>query len=242
MSTVSAPSERTLDDARRWLAEGTDSFRVALGRLGDEAMAAPTALPEWTGKHVVAHVAANADALRNLVKWARTGEPTPMYASPEQRVAGIEAGSRSEPGALRDWFEASAAALAGDLDGLDPAQWANQIVTAQGRAVAATEIPWMRVREVMVHGVDLGTVGFADLPDDFLAALVTDVLRKLASAPGPSLRIEPVDSPLRWTLSADGVPLAVSGTLADLTAYLTGRPGGAVSMAGEPAPALPRWL
>ncbi|MFF2065530.1 hypothetical protein ACFVWZ_27615 [Streptomyces sp. NPDC058200] len=34
------------------------------------------------------------DALGNLVHWAATGEPAPMYVSPEGRSTGIEQGSR----------------------------------------------------------------------------------------------------------------------------------------------------
>lgn len=243
MSAVPAAGQRTLADSRRWMADGTEIFRAALHRVSDEAMAAPTALAGWTGRHVVAHVAANAEALRNLVHWARTGERRPMYASPQERAAGIEAGSGKEPAALRAWFESSAAELAADVDSLTPEQWGAPIVTAQGRTVAATEVPWMRVREVMVHAVDLGPVGFADLPRDFLGSLVTDVVGKRGPAAGPAMRIEPVDSGLRWSLHGDGAPVTVRGTLADLTAYLTGRPGGQVSTtAGEPAPELPPWL
>ena len=50
----------------------------------------PTALPGWTRKHLVAHLAGNAEALLRLLHWAGTGERTPMYTSPEQRNADIE--------------------------------------------------------------------------------------------------------------------------------------------------------
>ena len=43
----------------------------------------------------------------------------------------------------------------------------------------AAETPWMRSREVMVHAVDLATgLTFADLPEDFLAALRADITVK----------------------------------------------------------------
>ena len=77
----------SLADARRWQRDGTKPLLEAAerGELG-----AASALPGWTRRHVVAHVAANADALGNLVHWAATGEPTPMYASPSARAAGID--------------------------------------------------------------------------------------------------------------------------------------------------------
>jgi maleylpyruvate isomerase len=75
---------------RRWMRDGQLRFGRAVAGLSDESLTAITALPGWTRAHVVAHVAANADALNNLVHWAATGIETPMYASPAERVAGIE--------------------------------------------------------------------------------------------------------------------------------------------------------
>jgi maleylpyruvate isomerase len=80
---------------------------------------------------------------------------------------------------LLDFVHTSAAALAADLDTLPPDAWANEVVTAQGRTVPASEIPWMRTREVAVHAIDLDTgLGFADLPDDLNATLVADAANK----------------------------------------------------------------
>jgi Mycothiol maleylpyruvate isomerase N-terminal domain len=84
---------RSFADARRWMQQGT----TLLGKeaeLDDEALSVPSALPGWSRTHLLAHLAANADALGNLVRWAATGQPTPMYASPGERAAGIERGSR----------------------------------------------------------------------------------------------------------------------------------------------------
>lgn len=241
---MTPPPPRSAQDARRWMAEGTGIFLAALERLDDTALAGPTALPGWTGKHVVGHVGANAEALRNLVHWARTGEPTPMYSSAEQRERDIQARSQWDAAQLRERARTSAADLGADLAALTPEQWAGEIVTAQGRTVAATEIPWMRAREVMIHAVDLGTAAVTDLPGDFLAAQITDVVGKRSTAAdGPGLIVAPSDSPLRWVVEGSGEPVTVTGTLADLTAYLTGRPGGCVTTpAGDPAPPLPRWL
>jgi maleylpyruvate isomerase len=49
--------------------------------------------------------------------------------------------------------------------------------------VPASEIPWLRAREVAVHAVDLGvSVGFGDLPEDFNTALAIDVINRRAVA------------------------------------------------------------
>jgi maleylpyruvate isomerase len=80
-------------------------------------------------------------------------------------------------------------------------QWHSEVVSAQGRIVPATDIPWLRARELCVHTVDLGLgVTFADLPMDFLEALCADVVAK-----------------------RDAVP-DVGGSLPERAAWLTGRP------------------
>ena len=66
--------------------------------LDDASITAPSLCEGWTRAHVVTHIARNADAICNLVHWATTGEPTPMYASPESRDADIAEGARPRPG------------------------------------------------------------------------------------------------------------------------------------------------
>ena len=88
-----------------------------------------------------------------------------MYASPEQRNAEIAGGATLPAAELRALVADSAERLGRRSDALSPRPWQASVVTAQGRTVPATEIPWMRAREVAVHTVDLDAgVGFADLP------------------------------------------------------------------------------
>lgn len=216
----------TLERSRAWMDQGTVILDRALAAADDGTLLGPTRLEGWTGRHLLAHLAANADALRNLAAWARTGVETPMYTSMDQRNEDIEAGSTRPVGELRDWYAASTAALSADLDALTDEQWQRPIRTAQGREVPATEVPWMRAREVMVHAVDLGTgTEFADLPEGFLQDLVDDIRTKRANAPG------------------DHAP-EVTGTPAEVAAYLSGRSDGAglTTPDGSAVPTLPRWL
>ncbi|WP_286249687.1 maleylpyruvate isomerase family mycothiol-dependent enzyme [Streptomyces graminofaciens] len=213
---------RTLRTTLAWVAEGTALCGKAVAGLDEEAYRAPSSLPGWTRGHVVAHVAANARALRNLVHWARTGEPTPMYSSPEQRLADIESGAGLPAARLTAWFEESAQQLAHAMAELTEEQWRAEVLTAQGRTVPASEVPWMRTREVMVHAVDLATgIRFTDLPGEFLAELRHDIVGKRGS---------------------DTVP-AVQGSDADITAYLAGRSyTGVTTDDGSPAEPLAPWL
>ncbi|TDC97093.1 maleylpyruvate isomerase family mycothiol-dependent enzyme [Actinomadura sp. 7K507] len=205
---------RTSADARRWTREGTALLLDAAGGLTEPEYDAPSLLPGWTRRHLAAHVAANAEALGNLVHWAATGEATPMYASPEERAAGIERGSGMGAAELTAWMNRSAATLQTSMDGLTERQWRAEVVTAQGRTVPATEVPWLRAREVFVHAVDLDRgVSFADLPDDFLEALAADISAKRR---------------------LDALP---DGPLPEVAAWLAGRPH---TLGG--APLLGPWL
>lgn len=233
---------RTFDDARRWEEFGTELF-VRAADLGDAGLDAPSTLPGWTRKHLVAHVAANAGALGNLVHWAATGERTPMYASPQERAAGIEWGAAKPAAELTTWLRSSAAELAASTGALSDAQWQSPVVTAQGRTVPATELPWMRSREVCVHAVDLGTgPAFADLPAGFLSALCDDVVAQRTKDRGPALYLEATGTGASWKLPGEGEPTVLAGPLHEITAYLTGREHALTAPGGEPAPALARWL
>ncbi len=233
----------TRSDALRWMDEGTALLSVVLSDLTDDELAQPSVLPGWTRLHLLAHLAGNADALCNLAHWASTGDPTPMYSSPTQRNDDIETGATKPATELRERFARSASTLASAVAGLDEVAWAREVVTGQGRTVPATDIPWLRVRELMVHGTDFGaSVGFDDLPEDFLRALIADIALKRGAGEGPALQVRVADGS-DWDIAGDGDPMAVYGPLPQLAAYLAGRDFTDVTAAdGSPAPELPRWL
>ena len=233
-----------LTDARRWTRDGT-TLLLAEADLDEDTLGGPSALPGWTRRYLLAHVAANAEALGNLVHWAATGEPTPMYSSPADRAAGIERGAQLPAAELNAWLRRSARALDDAMTALSDEQWQAPVVTAQGRTVPATEVPWLRAREVYVHGVDLATgLSFAGLPAGFCAALCDEVVAKRAAAqaPGPTLVLEAVDTGGRWELPRDSQPIVLSSSLAEVTAYLTGRAHKLTTAGGDPAPDLGPWL
>jgi maleylpyruvate isomerase len=237
--------QRALD----WMRDGTARLAAAVAALADADLDAATPLPGWNRRYLLSHVAANADALRNLVYWARTGIERRMYASPQARGADIAAGAARPAAELRAWIGESADALAADLDALPEQAWDAEVITAQGLTRHAREIPWMRAREVYVHAVDLDAgTGFGDLPEDFLAALLDDVAaRRSKAVPGPALTLTAAGTgtgPRRvWQVTGTGKPVAVTGPLAGLAAWLSGRPVGDLTTAdGTGVPDLPAWL
>src|SRR5262249_31346853 len=103
------------DEVRRSMAgigEATDRLLASADARTDPAARERSGLPGWTRGHVLTHVARNADGLGNLLRWARTGVTTPMYASREARRADIEAGVGRSPADLAAAVPATPIAVA----------------------------------------------------------------------------------------------------------------------------------
>jgi maleylpyruvate isomerase len=236
---MARPVER-LDLMRR----GEAFFLGRVAALDDEDFAGPSTLPGWSRAHVVAHVARNADALGNLLTWARTGVERPMYPSAEARQAGIEASSSQPAPALRDDLTASSDRLVAATDDLPADAWAAPVKTARGRAITAEEVPWMRIRETWVHAVDLAAgASFADLPAAVTEALIDEVVNGLAGrADCPAVVVHAAGGRTR-RIGPDGDATDVEGDGAAILAWLIGRDRGeSLQATGGTVPALPPWL
>ena len=208
-----------------WLREGNVRLSGQIAALTDEQIGQPCALPGWTRAQLLTHLARNADGLMNLTRWAATGTETPMYpGGPAQREADIEAGVARPPDEIRHDAIDSAGRLDRAFADLPADGWTREIRNAQGQPMLASRIPWLRVREVWIHAVDLGTgLSFADCPPDLTAALIEDVRGGLTARPGcPDLT-------------------TVTGPPAALLGWLTGR-GSGESLLPVPLPQLPSWL
>ncbi|WP_086563039.1 maleylpyruvate isomerase family mycothiol-dependent enzyme [Streptomyces africanus] len=229
-------------------AKGTAEFEAAVHRLTDPGFTRPSHLPGWSRAHVVAHVARNADALVNLLTWARTGVETAMYASGDQRAREIEEGARRPAEELRAELLAADRSLAAELAALPDECWAATVRTARGREVPASQVPWMRVREVWIHAVDLNIdTSFDDVPREVCAALLDDVTATFRARPDcPPVTLRTEDGARTWSLGAPGSadPVVTTGDLPSLAAYATGRPvpGPLYPTGGGTLPKLPAWL
>ncbi|MEU6349259.1 maleylpyruvate isomerase family mycothiol-dependent enzyme [Streptomyces sp. NPDC047072] len=232
-----------------WLAAGTSLLNTELDQADETWVSSPSTLPGWTTAHLLTHLARNADALDNLITWAATGVETPMYPQGASgRMRDIEEGADRPAQVILKDVRDSAARLQQSLDDMPDAAWACIVRTAQGRAVPASLIPWLRIREVWIHLIDLSTgVTFAALPDGLATALLPDVVTTLAGRDGCPplvLRAQPGRAPL---MTRPSEPLAamteVKGTTAQLLGWLTGRASGAGLSCSPPSlPLLPAWL
>jgi maleylpyruvate isomerase len=204
---------------------------------------------------VLSHLARNADALVNLLTWARTGTEARMYASPTERADGIDAGAdRPLPEQLADLaaagqrFADAAAAVPADRRDFG-------VLSAQGREIPASEVPWLRVREVWLHLVDLDAGYDIDaVPDDVAWTLAADVAGWMSSRtevtaelraggqPDP-IRLGPDHAAAATAAAAAVSPVIVEGSPQRIAGWLTGRVQGraGLTVTGE-LEDLPRWL
>src|SRR5580704_15569337 len=94
--------------------EATKRLEQTAAETTDDQARAPSQLPDWSRGHVLTHLARNADGLRNLLVWARTGVETPQYPSVQARNDGIEAGAGRRAAELAADIAESAAQFAAE--------------------------------------------------------------------------------------------------------------------------------
>ena len=239
------------------LAELTASHDRLLAALSgpvvfdEQAARAPSGLPGWSRGHLLTHLARNADGMGNLVDWATSGRPSPMYPSMRVREADIEAGA-GRP----------AAELVGDL--ADACRRIQQrLAEVTGPALQAlvemgplrvptrgADLVSLRVREVEIHHVDL-RLGYrpAQWSAVFVGRTLDQLVPRFASqGEVPVQALVATDTGDRWSFGASGRGGGdLAGPAHALLGWLTGRigpqgaAGAGLSVAGGGVPAAPPW-
>lgn len=233
--------------------EMADAIGAATGRLVTSASALsdaqarePSPLPGWSRGHVLTHVARNADGLRNLLTWARTGVQTPMYPSLQARAADIEAGASRPAAELAADVVRSSEAFAEYARQLSDDAWLVQVRGVLGPAHPAWVTLHRRMFEVEVHHVDLGT-GYrtADWPASFVTVHLARVCADLAGKPeAPAVVLADAATGQRYDLRPDAASKTqVTGSGHDLLGWLLGRDDGSVLSADPPGllPVVPSY-
>ena len=183
---VDGATQRLLDDARV---------------LSEADLRAASLLPGWTRAHVLAHVAWDADAMRNLLVGARSGQDRPAYPGAQARDAGIEQGVAKRAGDLMADLADSAMALRTVVRQLPDEAWRVQVRVLDSAPFPAAGLLTRRLAEVELHHCDLATrygpadwsAAFAtmDLPEPMRSQRHDRVIRPQRSAgtdPGPTAR------------------------------------------------------
>jgi maleylpyruvate isomerase len=213
--------------------------------LDQEAMRGPSLCTGWTRGHVLSHVARNADALANLLKWATTGVEMPMYPSTEARSADIDRGAERAVSEIVEDLRTAAERFSAEVAAVPDEAWERQVkmgAAATGRTIPARRVLWERLKEVEIHHVDLDT-GYA--PQDWAPRFVDRALAETIRRFGRR------DDVPELTLVIDGAierfgsggSATVTGAATPMLGWLTGRSAGEelqVDPSG-PLPAMPPW-
>ena len=163
----------------------TDQIDQATQRLIDTAriitepdLRAPSLLPGWTRAHVLAHLAREADAMRNLLVAVRSGQERPAYVSAEARQADIERGAGMRADELMADLADSAMALRTIARQLPDEGWQVPVRILDSAPFPADQLLTRRLVEVELHHCDLGAgYGPADWPAAFADMELAEPMR-----------------------------------------------------------------
>jgi maleylpyruvate isomerase len=208
--------------------------------LDDAGSREPSLCEGWTRGHVLTHLARNAEAIGRLTAWALTGTAQEMYpGGTDARDAAIAAGAGRPIHALTDDVSTTAAALAPELQRLAREPLAvDEVQMRGGFRVRSATLPFLRLREVVYHHVDLDAgFGFADVEPDLVVRFIDDAVSRLRmSRHAPAVELT-ADDGTSWIV---GEPTAhVTGSAAGILLWLARRRTEGVHSDTE-LPSLPR--
>jgi maleylpyruvate isomerase len=171
-----------MDAAQRQLSEQIDdATQRLLGTarvIAETDLREPSLLPRWTRAHVLSHLARNADALRNLLVGARSGQERLAYASAEARETDIKNGTYLTPKELMADLADSAMAFRTVSRQLPGGAWQFPVRILDSAPSPAAELLTRRLVEVELHHCDLGTgYSASDWPAGFTMMELDEPMR-----------------------------------------------------------------
>ncbi len=198
-----------MDAAQRALSDQIDQATQRLlgtARVITEAdLRAPSLLPGWTRAHVLAHLAREADAMRNLLVGVRSGQERPAYVSAEARQADIEYGAGLRANELMADLADSAMALRTVARQLPDQGWQVPARILDSAPFPAAQLLTRRLVEVELHHCDLGAgYGPADWPAAFADSELAEPMRsqrqdRLSYPPSGAAKLRsPARPPAPW--------------------------------------------
>ncbi len=229
------------------IAGSTSRLLATIGRFNDAHIGEPSLLPRWTRGHVLSHMARQVEALCRLLDWARTGVETPQYASMEARATEIEAGARRSAAELLADVRQTATLFENTVRALPDAAWDTPIRPRTGEWCTAERVLFIRLRELEVHHADLEAgYSFTDIPSMLAEQIIEDIIGTLSAREDvPGFGIRATDTGLHREVGKGEADPTVSGSQADLLAWLSGRSTGTdlAVIGGDGAlPRPPHWI
>ncbi len=224
----------------------TASVLATTSAITDPRAREPSLLPGWSRGHVLTHIARNADGLRNLLVWARTGVETPQYPSVEARDDGIEAGAGRRAAELAADVAESAGSFAAEAEQLSGQDWTVRVAAIRGYGHPAWFTLWRRLSELEIHHVDLG-LGYrvTDWPAEFASQCLDRAVGSFTGPDSPAALLRSADDGTEHRIGPEAAPatVTITGPTRELLAWLIGRSTGG-SLVTEPAgplPHVPAW-
>ncbi|MFD4643569.1 maleylpyruvate isomerase family mycothiol-dependent enzyme [Lentzea sp. NPDC058436] len=241
---TSVPAPRGVPDRHiTAVRQATDVLYEVVEELDEAAVRGRTLLPGWTRGHVITHLARNADALVNLLTWARTGVEHQAYASRADRDADIEEGSHRLLQVIKADLDSACQRFDAACREFPAHSWRSEVTGPKGQTILASAVPFLRLREIWIHLIDLDAgVGFGDLPADFAEEFLDDAVKQFEGRVDP-FGIEvtlPGGDQRSWVVSGPASRSSVSGSAGAVLGWLTGRTDGS-ELRGE-LPDLPDWI
>ena len=202
------------------LAAATERVVCTAASLRNDAVLAPSLCTGWSRGHVLSHIARNADALGRVCDAALNGADVTMYAANDVRDAEIDAGSRRSAAELAEDVRVTAERLAPEIARIGP-EHADLTVerTPGGVRIPVERVPFMRLRELVYHHVDLDAgYTFDQVDPDLLALFLDDTVGRLgADADAPAMTIT-TDEGDHHVIGGGGV--SVTGSRAGVLLWL----------------------
>jgi maleylpyruvate isomerase len=202
------------------IAHETDRLLDTAAAFANDAVLAPSLCEGWSRGHVLTHVARNADGMARVCRAILDGTNETMYAADDVRDEEIASGCRRCAADLAADVRESAAELAPLLARLGPDHvGASAERTPGGRRVAAGDVLFLRLRELVFHHVDLHAgFTFAHVAPELQKLLLDNEVEHVRrSANPPPLTISTREGDV-YTVGEGTVP--VTGSRAGVLAWL----------------------
>ena len=157
---MEAPDPRVIDRTVEACTAAHQRLLEFADGLTDDDMRAPSLLPGWTRGHVLNHLRRNADSFAHLCRAAEAGEVAEQYpGGPDQmtvRNAGVEDGAHDPAATVVANLRASIYGLEAVWFRGAAQMWTGTGLMASGATLPVAEFPFRRLRETVVHTLDLG--------------------------------------------------------------------------------------
>ncbi len=231
------------------IAAAHERLLATVRSMTDDDVPGPCLLPGWSRGHVLAHIARNADGLRNLLLGAAEGVERSAYPSREARNDDIEAGARRPIKEQVADLEAAQARFVATVAAAPSSAWEFGVTWgAAAQRRPAREVLNARLREVAIHHVDLDAgYGFADWQPEFALRVLRSALPAFEARGLTPCTLRPTDVDVAdvadvAVLANGGSDVEVSGAAHALTTWLLGRGSHAeLRVTGGELPIPPEW-